>query len=90
MHSHPSGFNEADYLSANPDVAAAVRSGACPSGATHYELYGKKENRPLNRQVSAVPKSPNASRRDRILAGLNVRALKGLEIGALASPLVLP
>jgi SAM-dependent methyltransferase len=90
MHSHPSGFNEADYLSANPDVAAAVRSGACPSGATHWELYGKKENRPLNRQISVSPESLNASRRDRILAGLDTKTLRGLEIGALASPLVLP
>jgi SAM-dependent methyltransferase len=90
MHSHPSGFNEADYLSANPDVPAAVRSGACPSAATHWELYGKKENRPLNRQISVSPESLNASRRGRILAGLDTRTLRGLEIGALASPLVLP
>lgn len=38
----PAGFDGKAYLEANPDVAAA---GADP--ATHWRLYGSKENRPL-------------------------------------------
>ena len=36
----PADFNEAKYLSSNPDVAAAVKQGAMPSGAYHYAMYG--------------------------------------------------
>lgn len=46
-------FNEDEYLAANPDVAAAVRSGVCPSGADHYASYGIHENRPLSRIAPA-------------------------------------
>jgi SAM-dependent methyltransferase len=45
-------FNEAEYLAANPDVAAAVRSGACPSGAEHYALFGVREGRALTRTAT--------------------------------------
>jgi hypothetical protein len=41
------GFNEAAYLRANPDVAAAVREGRLSSGAAHYEQYGRFEGRLL-------------------------------------------
>jgi hypothetical protein len=36
----PADFDEAKYLLNNPDVAAAVKSGAMPSGAYHYAMYG--------------------------------------------------
>lgn len=39
-------FNEAGYLAANPDVAAAVRAGALSSGQAHYEAFGRAEGRP--------------------------------------------
>ncbi|QDG77283.1 DUF4347 domain-containing protein [Labrenzia sp. PHM005] len=39
------GFNEAAYLAANPDVAAAVSAGTFASGAEHYATYGKGEGR---------------------------------------------
>ena len=38
-------FSEADYLSANPDVAELVISGNLSSGREHWIKYGKKENR---------------------------------------------
>lgn len=41
----PFAFNEAAYLAANPDVAAAVAGGAFPSGRAHYEQYGIAEGR---------------------------------------------
>jgi SAM-dependent methyltransferase len=85
-----SDFNEEEYLAANPDVAAAVASGACPSGAEHYAIYGIHENRPLSGPISTAPDAPRASRRDRILAWLDFKTLEGLEIGALATPLVFP
>lgn len=40
-----SNFNEAAYLIANPDVAAAVKAGTMKSGRTHFNLFGKKEGR---------------------------------------------
>lgn len=36
----PADFNEQKYLANNPDVAAAVKQGAMPSGAYHYAMYG--------------------------------------------------
>ncbi len=39
------GFDEAWYLETYPDVAAAVRSGALPSGLSHWTESGKAEGR---------------------------------------------
>jgi hypothetical protein len=43
----PQGFNEAEYLRLNPDVAEAVKTGAygLKSGADHYLSQGSSENR---------------------------------------------
>jgi GT2 family glycosyltransferase len=41
------GFDEAAYLAANPDVAAAVSSGQYRSGHLHYLSIGWRERRPL-------------------------------------------
>ncbi len=38
-------FNEAAYLEANPDVGAAVASGALLSAWDHYHLFGQREGR---------------------------------------------
>jgi len=38
-------FDESAYLSANPDVAAAVKSGALQSGRQHFEAHGYREGR---------------------------------------------
>jgi SAM-dependent methyltransferase len=89
-------FDEADYLAANPDVATAVGAGGFSSGAEHYARYGIHENRSLNpRQRPRPLKLPFPagaipSRRDKILANLTISALDGVEIGALATPLVRP
>src|SRR5579872_6510159 len=89
-------FDEAGYLAANHDVAVAVRAGICPSGADHYALYGIHEERALNTQPRPTPLSlpfptgARPTRRDKILAGLDLQVLEGLEVGALASPLVRP
>ena len=42
-----SGFDEAAYLAANPDVAAAVSQGLLSSAQQHYEQFGRFEGRPL-------------------------------------------
>jgi hypothetical protein len=39
------GFNEAAYLGAHQDVAAAVEAGIFASGAEHYALFGQGEGR---------------------------------------------
>ncbi|MCL7461870.1 Ig-like domain-containing protein, partial [Pseudomonas sp. NW5] len=41
------GWNEAYYLSNNPDVAAVVARGELTSGLQHFELFGVRENRPF-------------------------------------------
>lgn len=40
--------DEAMYLAANPDVAAAVAAGALPDGATHWHSWGRLEGRAPN------------------------------------------
>ncbi|MFA5955099.1 methyltransferase domain-containing protein [Hyphomicrobium sp.] len=91
-----SSFDEEAYLTANPDVAAAVSSGALASGAAHYAMFGVSDRRALNLRMRPAPlklpfpKGAKATRRDKILANLDLSELKGLEIGALASPLVWP
>lgn len=90
----PPGFDESDYLAANPDVAAAVTAGALSSGGEHYRHYGHLERRALapGARPPPLPRpfAPKgvASRRDKILTGLDLGALNGVEIGPLASPLV--
>lgn len=41
------GFDEREYLYCNPDVRRAVRRGQFPSGAAHYQLFGRREGRRL-------------------------------------------
>lgn len=40
-------FTEKGYLTANPDVAAAVKAGAFQSGLAHFRSHGRKERRRL-------------------------------------------
>ncbi len=57
-------FDEASYLRANPDVAAALADGKYPSGHFHYVTVGWQEERPLfeigseprNRLIRTLPK----------------------------------
>jgi SAM-dependent methyltransferase len=94
MQGLPIDFNEADYLAANPDVALAVKAGAIASGARHFELYGISDRRALSKRMRPTPlalpfpKGVRATRRDKVLANLDLTALQGMEIGALSSPLV--
>ncbi len=44
----PLDFDEDFYLQSNPDVAAAVASGAIASGRDHFEMYGEAEGRNPN------------------------------------------
>ena len=41
----PEGFSAADYLAANPDVAAAG-----VDAQEHYQMFGRREKRPLKPQ----------------------------------------
>jgi SAM-dependent methyltransferase len=87
-------FDEAEYLDANPDVAAAVASKVISSGAYHYERYGYLEGRYLRPGIRPRPrKTPFSngvapSRRDKLLANLDLERLQGVEVGALAVPMV--
>jgi SAM-dependent methyltransferase len=45
-------FDETGYLAANPDVADAVRRGRLASGRSHYDRYGKRENRRILRAAT--------------------------------------
>ena len=73
-----SEFDERAYLSAHPDVRAAVQAGLFKSGRHHFDKHGKAEGR------SNVPRS----RTGRLLAGIDIGHLRGLEIGPLMTPLV--
>lgn len=41
------GFDEGEYLRCHPDVERAVRRGMMPSGAAHYQQFGRREGRRL-------------------------------------------
>src|SRR5690606_19679356 len=43
--SDAASFDEARYLAANPDVAAAVEDGSITSGLAHYQQTGQAEGR---------------------------------------------
>jgi SAM-dependent methyltransferase len=90
----PIDFDEAGYLRENPDVAAAIALGSFKSGAEHFRRYGSYERRAylLNQRASPYslpfPLAAQPSRRDKILAGIDLRSSSGAEIGALNKPLV--
>jgi SAM-dependent methyltransferase len=70
-------FDEEDYLEANPDVAAAVRSNQIKSGLEHWNKLGKKENRLLNIQ---------GTRKYKVFHSLKKNGT-GLEIGPSHNPI---
>lgn len=72
-------FNELAYLRAYPDVSAAVKAGAFPSGWDHYVAFGKSEGRKPDGSVAA-------SREQKVLSGLKLDGL-GLEIGPSHNPI---
>ena len=96
MKANLTDFDENEYLAANPDVAQAIRDGSIKSGSYHYQRFGFDERRAANRQGRPAPLSlpfdprVRPSRRDKILANLDLKSLEGLEIGALSTPLVQP
>ena len=67
-------FNEAEYLEANPDVAAAVKEWKFHSGRDHYEKYGESEGRLLKQLFGRT------SREEKVFHLLDKTGL-GLEIG---------
>ncbi len=75
-----STFREADYLAANPDVAAAVKRGKFNSGHEHYMKFGKKEGRVLSRLFGETP------REIKVFSLLDKKGL-GLEIGPSHNPI---
>lgn len=92
----PDDFDEEAYLAANADVAAVVARGGLRSGREHYIHFGAFENRSLRPGLRPppfrLPFAPHLhpSRRDKILASLDLPSLDGVEIGALSVPLVTP
>jgi Ca2+-binding RTX toxin-like protein len=56
------GFNEAAYLNAHQDVAAAVEAGIFASGAEHYALFGQGEGRVARSFVRCTVLSGRQSR----------------------------
>jgi SAM-dependent methyltransferase len=47
-------FDEEAYLLANPDVAQAVKKRLQKSGKSHFQIFGKDENRRLRRDSSFI------------------------------------
>ena len=93
---NPLNFNEQHYLAANPDVAQAVSKGRFESGLEHYHKFGRREGRLIKPGLRAAPPQLELiqgnwklqSRRNRILAGIDLTTDFGLEIGALCFPMV--
>lgn len=57
-----SGFDEAAYLEAHPDIAAAIDRGVFSSGFDHYQRHGWSEGRSLGRPrvfSGGLPKRPD-------------------------------
>jgi len=50
-------FDEKAYLLANPDVASAVRKRKFSSGRSHFDTFGKHENRQLRFSPSIISKA---------------------------------
>lgn len=58
-------FDEAFYLKANPDVAAAVATGDIPCGYIHFRSFGYREqrlysNHKLHAQLGLLPQAPRS------------------------------
>ena len=51
----PEGFDEAEYLAANPDVTLTVRKGTFESGRQHWLTLGHQESRPLRSEMRPQP-----------------------------------
>lgn len=60
-------FDEEGYLLANPDVAAAVRSGLFASGRQHFELYGRQEEPRRRMRMSSRIREAKQAKLERIL-----------------------
>jgi len=75
-------FNELEYLSLNPDVASAVRTGAFKSGYDHYQEYGKAEGRAVSRTDRT-----SLTARQKAIFHLIDREGQGLEIGPSLNPI---
>lgn len=73
-------YSEAEYLLANPDVAAAVSEGKFRSGREHYEKYGESEGRLPKRLFGRM------SREDKVFDLLD-KTGQGLEIGPCHNPI---
>ncbi len=73
-------FNEAEYLEMYPDVAVAVMDGSFASGWEHYQKYGEREGRMLNRFFGRT------SREDKVFHLLDKEGV-GLEIGPSHNPI---
>jgi hypothetical protein len=54
----PKPYDDAAYLAANPDVAAAVQAGGFVSGAQHYLHLGQNEGRSLNGMAAPTSDYP--------------------------------
>jgi hypothetical protein len=68
---HRAPFEEAAYLTQNPDIAHAVTKGAITSGRAHYEALGRFENRPVATHAVSVALAPEVIALDEI-AGLSI------------------
>ncbi len=54
-------FEEAAYLRAFPDIAAAVRGGALPSGLAHFQRSGRAEGRLRKPEYRILLRAPDAA-----------------------------
>jgi hypothetical protein len=71
--SAPSGFDEQDYLAANPDVREAVTAGSIDSALFHYLTQGHTEGRFLSLRAAFETRAQILEERVIALEGLEAR-----------------
>lgn len=67
VHATDENFDEAGYLAANPDVAAAVRRGDMASGRVHFDAFGRAERRGIRLAVPPAMRAAKLARARRLL-----------------------
>ena len=66
-----SSFEERIYLSANPDVEAAIRRGEYSSGLEHYQQVGKNEGRVASAQQFVLEQSKQLRHQMQVVSNCN-------------------
>lgn len=85
-----SPFDESEYLTENPDVAAAVRAGKFLSGHEHYENVGKREGRLFKNYGEWVRRYDTLTDADREIIATRIAAFRQTPLISVVMPVFNP